>query len=946
MNKLILVLILINTIQLTAQTDSLQAELMVTHAKRCLQEEKWDSLNSYITGARNYFKSNNQLAPWLKSYASLAYVWGLDFEKPMEGVNVIEKSLAEKWREPGNHKEWEQYALNLLAAGHFLRVKNADYLGAKKYFEKAQAIFLGPLHEHSDRIARYLYHNLGNIYTRLGDFNRAISLFQRSLNYNRQYPEAKVIDHGDLAIALNEVELHQEALSVVRQGLSLPDLSNDVKVSLLLNEGDALFQLGQPDAALKVLDKIPLLIKEMIKEKSRDAEDYQSQYHATLAEIYIDQKRYSEAEKNGLAAIKIAVKFWGTEKRREIGKVYNLLGLIKLKQNLPQKALFFYHRSLLSVVAGFSEQDISQIPIPNLFHSENTILEALEGKAKAFQALQQFEKALDCYELIPVVEAKIRATHSYESSSLLALKESRTRFQEAISIAWQLYERSNGNPQYAERAFRLTELSRGMLLLQSLMQARQFLPENIKNRDYEIKVQMAWLEHEIALEKEKGNQSNREVILRWEQQLFELKLEQQKLLEDFPSYNHPDSIVLQVLALKDVKQLLRPDQALFSYFFTESELYVFCVEPSGSFQWRKWPLPADFRDRVRSSIRYLWDKQEYGKEPFLQTVSELYANLLEPDCTRMGESVSSLIILPDDVLMMMPLETLLTAPPSSNKPNWRDQPWLLKKYNVSYGYSATLLREQKQISRQNAAKTSGPKQVFGGFAPTYTQSGKYQLQNTAGMVKKVQNILGGDVWTKESDQEAIFKKEASNYRILLLAMHGISDAEHPELSQLLFGDPQPDLVNNNILYATELQIMQLQADLVVLSACHSGFGKLETGEGVYSLARAFAAAKVPATVMSLWLLHENTAPALVESFFAYLQQGKTKDEALRLAKQDYLIDDQNFELSHPFYWAGLVAAGDMQSMELSDPVPHWLWYLLVGIMILLFSRYWMKQRAI
>ncbi|HAD10988.1 MAG TPA: hypothetical protein DCF33_00985, partial [Saprospirales bacterium] len=436
-----------------------------------------------------------------------------------------------------------------------------------------------------------------------------------------------------------------------------------------------------------------------------------------------------------------------------------------------------------------------------------------------------------------------------------------------------------------------------------------------------------------------------EVIGRWEQQLFDLKLERQKLLEDFPSYNNPDSNVLQVLALKDVKQLLRPGQALLSYFFTESELYIFSVEPSGQFQWRKWNLPADFRERVRSCIRYLWDKQEYGKEPFLQTAAELYANLLGPDCNRMGESVSSLIILPDDVLMMMPLETLLTAPPSSNKPNWRDQQWLLKKYNVSYGYSATLLREQKQISRQNAVKTAGPKHVFGGFAPTYTQSGQYQLQNTTGMVKKVQSMLGGDVWTKEPDQEAIFKQESSNYRVLLLAMHGISDAEHPELSQLLFGDPQTDPVNNNILYATELQIMQLQADLVVLSACHSGFGKLETGEGVYSLARAFAAAKVPATVMSLWLLHENTAPALVESFFSYLQHGKTKDEALRLAKQDYLIDDQNFELTHPFYWAGLVAAGDMQSMELSDPVPHWLWYVLVGIMILLFGQYWIRQRS-
>ena len=87
----------------------------------------------------------------------------------------------------------------------------------------------------------------------------------------------------------------------------------------------------------------------------------------------------------------------------------------------------------------------------------------------------QLEKALQCYELIPVVETKLRATYAYESSSLLALDESRHRFDEAISIAWQLYERSNGDRRYADRAFRLTEQARGMLLLQSLAQALAYI---------------------------------------------------------------------------------------------------------------------------------------------------------------------------------------------------------------------------------------------------------------------------------------------------------------------------------------------------------------------------------------------------------------------------------------------------------------------------------------
>ncbi|HAD10987.1 MAG TPA: hypothetical protein DCF33_00980, partial [Saprospirales bacterium] len=174
----------------------------------------------------------------------------------------------------------------------------------------------------------------------------------------------------------------------------------------------------------------------------------------------------------------------------------------------PRAALTAFQQGLKCVVPSFNPKNDFDNPDVGRFAPENTIFEALDGKARALTALNELELALSCYELIPIVEAKIRATHSYESSSLLALKESRTRFQEAISIAWQLFERSNGNPQYAERAFRLTELSRGMLLLQSLMQAQQYLPENIRNRDYDIKVQIAWLEHEIALEKEKSDQLN------------------------------------------------------------------------------------------------------------------------------------------------------------------------------------------------------------------------------------------------------------------------------------------------------------------------------------------------------------------------------------------------------------------------------------------------------
>jgi CHAT domain-containing protein len=949
MGKITTFLLIFFSMPLYAQMDSLQAEHFIVKAKSCLQNGAADSSIYYIEGARKFFKKNDQLAPWLKTYSALAYVLSSDLDQTGNAVELVEQGLREKWREPNSPKEWEQLTMTLLAAGHVLRMDAGDYIGAKSYFEKAQNVFFSKLGEHSDRVARYLYHNLGNIYTRIGDYERAISLFRRSLNYSQLYPEAKLSDHGDLAIALNEVGLHEEALRVVQQGLSLKDLASDYKIGLFLNEADALLKLGQPVQGMVSLEKIPILITQMVAEQGDlDEQNYLSQYHATKAEILVAQNQNVQAQIHCHKAIEAGKKHWGTEKRREIGKVYDLLGTLKLAQKQPREALAYFHHALFCVLPGLTLNDITQAPSSATFYSENTILEALQGKARAFQTLNQLEKALECYELIPFVEAKLRATHAYESSSLLALKESRQRFQDAIDLAWQLFEQSNGNPKYAERAFRLTELARGMLLLQSLVQARQYLPTDIREKDYDLRVRMAWLEHEIAAEREKGESLDQKKIEIWENQLFDLKLERQKLLADFPSYNNPDSLFLQVLAAKDVRSLLRPGQAMVDFFLTEKTAYIFSFDTNGDFRWRKATLPEGFREQTKQFAGYLWAGEEAGRAAFLQKAWMLDSLLIAPERKRWGVATTSLMIVPDDVLMLVPFDVLISSP-AAEKSTWRDQRWLLVDYSLGYTYSATLLNIQKSISETHAKAVSKPPQVFGGFAPSYTQASAYKLENTRPMTENVCDLLGGKAWLGSASSESCFKNSAANYRTLLLAMHGISDNEHPELSRLLFGDPGPDsLINNNILYASELQIMQLQADLVVLSACHSGSGKLEQGEGVYSLARAFAAAGVPASVMSLWLLHENSAPPLVEAFFKYLQQGKTKDEALKLAKFDFLKNDANFEMTHPFFWAGLTASGDMRSLDLpQNPAfsnTFWAVFGVLGFVFLGICWWWYRKK--
>ncbi len=133
----------------------------------------------------------------------------------------------------------------------------------------------------------------------------------------------------------------------------------------------------------------------------------------------------------------------------------------------------------------------------------------------------------------------------------------------------------------------------------------------------------------------------------------------------------------------------------------------------------------------------------------------------------------------------------------------------------------------------------------------------------------------------------------------------------PMLSHLLFSPVNQDSSEDNRLYAIELYNKKLQADLVVLSACNSGFGKIKKGEGVLSLAHAFTYAGVPASIMSLWKVPDEATSQIMIDFYKNLKAGNEKDEALRLAKLSWLNNDAiPAQMKHPYYWAGFIASGD------------------------------------
>jgi CHAT domain-containing protein len=146
--------------------------------------------------------------------------------------------------------------------------------------------------------------------------------------------------------------------------------------------------------------------------------------------------------------------------------------------------------------------------------------------------------------------------------------------------------------------------------------------------------------------------------------------------------------------------------------------------------------------------------------------------------------------------------------------------------------------------------------------------------------------------------------------VIHLAVHGVADPKYPERAALVLG---PDAQNHDdgLLQAREITTLPLNADLVTLSACDTGVGKIQGEEGVESLERAFLIAGARTVVATLWSADDTFSAALLKSFYIHLANHEDKGSALRNAKIDMI---RKFgQAAPPYYWAGFIMDGDSAS---------------------------------
>ena len=806
----------------------------------------------------------------------------------------------------------------------------------KAVLERAETLHKTTLWGKAHGLTGYFLGEMAAYQIRIGDFDNANNYFRQCVEYEATYNRTGITDYnnyGDLYLSMGDYET---ANTLFDKGLALAD-DYFIRTILMLNKSEVLAHLNYLAAAEEWNRNG---FKRLVKDSFDNNKDYTICYVGYLENNAIMlEKQGKWADARAFYNQILAPEILSELGRRNIAGYYTNLANTWYQEKNYSKALEQYHAAYLKFYPD-AANNLSALPEANTMPADKILANILEGKARCFAGLEQYDQSLLAYQLIPEIEAQLRASHAFEKSILMALQKSRQRFDDAVDLAWIAWQKTK-DPKYAAQAFQFTERARGTLQTKGINanEARALLLDGQQEQDKTLSDNIALAETRLS----EADEANKISALM--QEIRTLRNQQKQSRAEFAAKNYAYAAALgndAVLSIRQVGALLRPGQTMLDHYITkDTNLYTFSFDAAGNAAWMHSNWSVIDKNSTDSLLQMLRRNPVEGDiVAFRKNAWTIGQKLLAlPQQICLGRTAplleSTLVLVPDLYLAALPYEVLLTAP--SEATDWAVVPFAVQRHAMSYAYSASLLALQKTLTEKRSSRARIP---FAGFAPSYS-NGADLLDNAADDVQFGATLFGGKPFVGVEASEIQFKKTAEQAQILLLSMHGISDHAHPNRSHLRFGDPAEG--QDNVLYASELQSIPCRADLAVMSACFTGDGPVQLGEGVYSMARSFAISGVPATAMSIWKFPVKSSTYLVRDFLTGIKNQTTKDAALQLAKQNWLKANIGSKFAHPYFWAGLVTAGDSTAIQLNSG-KFWWWMAAAGIGLLALFIYFFKRK--
>lgn len=581
--------------------------------------------------------------------------------------------------------------------------------------------------------------------------------------------------------------------------------------------------------------------------------------------------------------------------------IYTNIGIIYARQGDYQNSSLYYDKAINLALTENENQTLweSYLEKGNLLKKQGKLAEA------------QFYY-LNSINIIETLRSKLAMEE--DKASFLGSDKRLNAYHNLIDLLVNL-NKEKGEPAYLAQAFNFMERAKSRAFLDSIDSSslEKEMPVDIKlvNQEKEVMSDISRLYTRLIVpdlsEKERGDLLQE--VKNLEAKLDNIKRQIRSKNPAYANLTFPEIITYEQAS----KEFIKGKTAIFTFVIGDDSAYAFALTNRGL---KVYPVPT--RRELRSKvINHRRDISDTDNNDF-RAGQELYELLLKPGLT---DGIKNLIIIPDDILNLLPFETLLTTDQNGD--------WLIKKYTVYYAPSLSSLRElAHHQNRKNRPKPQhnllavgdpyygdleekypelSTKAIFQDFY-SLTDLKFYRLRHSHEEIRRISSLIPrSTVLEREKASEDLVKSaNLTDYKIIHFAAHGLIDDQKPARSAIILtldNDPAED----GFLQMREVFNLKLNADLVVLSSCQTGLGQFIKGEGIEGISRAFFYAGSSSVVMSLWTINDQVSAQFMERFYYHLKSTENLAEALRQVKLEMI---ESGIVSHPYYWAGFILSGD------------------------------------
>lgn len=783
---------------------------------------------------------------------------------------------------------------------------------ALNYFKKAEELYPSDF-EWLERAK--LYSNISTIYEQLGDLELSETYGKKAFDFYEKanYP------YGQLAILPNLARLEY--------------LKGDKTASL--------------DLFTKALD---------LAGKQND-KLYLAYIKQGIGDLNLTFENYDDAVKNYRHALEVykSLNIKLPDIKLSLGKAYEMKGDFLTAEK-------FYNDSLTENREIKSDQSVSEC-LYNLSKLNN-----LQGNSA--KSLLQITESLKITESL------------YEDVNNDKLKSSffsnvYERYESFINLMMKMHAQSSEANDFSRQALQAAERSRARSMLEKLTLSEANFnqdadAETIRN---EKRIRLL-LNGKVDKLTDLLSQNNKSEVDKISGEINELEHQLEEIKADLKQ-NSPIYSAIKNPAPFDVgefqQNVLDENSLLLEFSFGKQESYLWLV---GKNEFSSYVLPP--RERIESKIeilRALLQSREKSKDESIEIYQARIAKADE-DYRKIADDLSQeifgqvaekfgdkrLIIVPDGKLNYFPVSALPLPDSAAHEP-------LLLSNEVVYQPSASTLsilakeRERKAQASKSLLIFSDP--VFSAEDSRLSPENKNDLsaQNEADdkfrFVESLNSLARLDSSKTEADsivdilgksnadnfsgfaanRERLLNVDAADYKILHFATHGLIDENRPELSGIVLsrfdenGQKLDEFFRLHDIYG-----MNLNSDLVVLSACFTGVGKEVKGEGLMSLNNAFLSVGAKTVLSSFWKVEDGATLELMQNFYdAMTSEQLTPSKALQKAQIKMLKSER---YKSPFYWAAFTVQGDFKNVPQISKGHSVLRYFLPVFLILLLGAGW------